>query len=114
MSRRKIPYDTLIQREGYTPEIVAIDSTNKETISELITQSNSISNSFIYLVSDTSDVEGARAAGIDQMWFRRVTEGEDDPNYGKVVTLTEGQTATYIVNSYRQITDILADGKWVA
>jgi hypothetical protein len=48
------------------------------------------------------------------MWFRRVAEGDDDPNYGKLVTLTEGQTATYIVNSYRQITDILADGKWVA
>jgi putative hydrolase of the HAD superfamily len=64
--------------------------------------------------SYTSDVEGARAAGIDQMWFRRVAEGDDDPNHGKLVTLTEGQTATYIVNSYRQITDILADGKWVA
>ena len=53
--------------------------------------------------SYTSDVEGARAAGIDQMWLRRT----DEP-------LPEGQTATYVVNSYKQITDILADGKWVA
>ena len=53
--------------------------------------------------SYTSDVEGARAAGIDQMWFRR----QDTP-------LTEGQTATYIVTDYKQITDILADGEWVA
>jgi len=65
--------------------------------------------------SYTSDVEGARAAGIDQMWFRR----PDDHPVGIVRkdggdTLPDGQTATYIVNSYKQITDILADGMWVA
>lgn len=65
--------------------------------------------------SYTSDVEGARAAGIDQMWFRR----NGDDSFGIVSkdgcgTLPDGQTATYIVNSYRQITDILADGEWVA
>ena len=66
---------------------------------------NGISADEALMIGDsyTSDVEGARAAGIDQMWFRR----SDAP-------LPEGQTATYIVNSYKQITDILADGEWVA
>ena len=48
--------------------------------------------------SYTSDVEGARAAGIDQMWLRRT----DEP-------VPEGQTATYIVHSYDEITAILAE-----
>lgn len=47
--------------------------------------------------SYTSDVSGARAAGIDQMWFRR----SDEP-------LQDGQQATFIVKSYDEITDILA------
>jgi putative hydrolase of the HAD superfamily len=66
---------------------------------------NGISAAEALMIGDsyTSDVQGAKAAGIDQMWLRRT----DTP-------LTEGQTATYIVNTYRQITDILADGKWVA
>ena len=66
---------------------------------------NAISAAEALMIGDsyTSDVQGAKAAGIDQMWLRRT----DTP-------LTEGQTATYIVNTYRQITDILADGKWVA
>lgn len=47
--------------------------------------------------SYTSDIQGARNAGIDQMWLRRSDE-----------LLTEGQKATFIVRTYEQITDILA------
>ena len=74
-------------------------------IFQIALERNGVTADEVVMVGDSywSDIAGAKAAGIDQMWLRRT----DTP-------LTEGQTATYIVNTYRQITDILADGKWVA
>lgn len=90
--------------EDYFQHVILSEEVGAQKPNPLIFQEalrvNNLQPEEVLMIGDsyTSDVEGARNAGIDQMWLRHT----DDP-------VPDGHTATYIVHSYDDITAILAD-----